>query len=478
MPAFWWSNSNTFPAWPVPAKTDAEGCFVVHGVGQQQKVSLTARHPRFALQQFQVETDGSPASKPITRTLSPAQLITGRATYAGSGKPAAGARVAVQPRTNETISAPFSFFDTDADGRFRMNPPPGDRYRVAVWPPTGLPYLVFARNLEWPKGSIEQSLDFVIPRGVAIRGRVTDERTGEPIAGAALRFTPQTGRQTGPESGNSSPGVTGADGSFQLGAVPSAGTLLATGPSDEYVYRKLDKSPHEDAQPLASRAFSHASAVIAFKPGVESIDVNMTFRKGITVKGKVVAPDGQPVASAWILSRIIMEPAMGSTSWQGGYHRTSSRDGHFEIHGFDKDDTFPVCFLHPERKLGAIAVISSKSAAIGPLTIRLEPCGSARARVVDASGKPLEGPLRRSELTLIVAQHRLAGATQATIDLFDRLDRRDLDFVDPINYKTRVTADGGGRVTLPVLIPGTTYRFSDQIQGQRRISAEPSENSP
>ena len=74
-----------------------------------------------------------------------------------------------------------------------MNPPSGDRYHIAVWPPTGLPYLVFARNLEWPKGSIEQSLDLVIPRGVAIRGRVTDEHSGEVVAGAALRFTPRTG---------------------------------------------------------------------------------------------------------------------------------------------------------------------------------------------------------------------------------------------------------------------------------------------
>ena len=49
---FWWANANDFPAWPRPATTDALGHFTVHGVGRNMRAFLTARHPRFALQEI------------------------------------------------------------------------------------------------------------------------------------------------------------------------------------------------------------------------------------------------------------------------------------------------------------------------------------------------------------------------------------------------------------------------------------------
>ena len=186
---FWWANANDFPAWPKPATTDALGHFTVHGVGRNMHAFLTARHPRFALHEFTVETDNGAESKPMTLALEPAKIISGRVTYGDTGKPVAHAKVAIQAR--EPKPRPFSFFETDADGRFRTNPPSGERYHIATWPPPGQPYLMLSRNLDWPKGSLEQLLDVVMPRGVAVQGRVTEEGSGKPIAGAALRFVPR-----------------------------------------------------------------------------------------------------------------------------------------------------------------------------------------------------------------------------------------------------------------------------------------------
>ena len=48
-------------------------------------------------------------------------------------------------------------------------------------------------------------------------------------------------------------------------------------------------------------------------------------------------------------------------------------------------------------------------------------------------------------------------------------DEGDLTDVDPINYETELAPDAGGRITLPVLIPGATYRFIDYtmfVRGQ------------
>ena len=147
---FWWANANDFPAWPRPATTDAQGRFTIHGVGQNMRAMLTARHPRYALHEFTVETDDAAESKPVTLALEPAKIISGRVTYGDTGSPVANAKIAVQPSGPEL--KPFSFFDTDADGRFRLNPPSDDRYHIAVWPPPGQPYLIVSRNLDWPKG--------------------------------------------------------------------------------------------------------------------------------------------------------------------------------------------------------------------------------------------------------------------------------------------------------------------------------------
>jgi hypothetical protein len=133
---FWWTNDDNFPAWPKPATADADGRFTVRGVGQNMRAFLTARHPRFALQQIDVETDGSSESKPITLALEPAKVITGRVIYADTGKPVPHAQLAVVTRNRHVPD-----FEADAEGRFRINPPSGDRYveNLVRWLPRRCP---------------------------------------------------------------------------------------------------------------------------------------------------------------------------------------------------------------------------------------------------------------------------------------------------------------------------------------------------
>ena len=103
------------------------------------------------------------------------------------------------------------------------------------------------------------------------------------------------------------------------------------------------------------------------------------LRRGATVKGRVVGPDGQPVHGAWIISRLIVDPrsrVLGK--WTGRNHDVVA-NGQFEIHGVDPDADIPVYFLEPKRKLGGAVNLSPKSAAGGPINIRLEPCGRPRA---------------------------------------------------------------------------------------------------
>jgi hypothetical protein len=213
---------NDSPGWPRPATTNSEGRFNLRGVGREVRVALTVHHPQFALQTIEVVTDGTAESKSITATVVPAQILTGRVTYADTGKGVAHAPLGIM--SSQGRIGILSSFETDALGRFRVNPPPGGGFSVTAYSPQCQPYLIATKRLEWPKGAIEQTLDLALPRGVLVRGKVTETDSGKPIPGATVEYTSRSELQNRRVGGI--PVNTASDGSFQLGAEPGPGYLF------------------------------------------------------------------------------------------------------------------------------------------------------------------------------------------------------------------------------------------------------------
>jgi len=464
--AYLGASAHEIPAWPKPVTTDAEGRFTLRGVGRDLLAVLTVHDPRFALQRIEVKTDSASGSKSMTAALVPAQVVSGRVTYADTGKPVPHAPLEFMASRGRV--GLLSDFETDADGRFRVNPPPADRsYRVTAFPPKGQPYLSVGKRLEWPKGALEQSVDLALPRGVLIHGKVTEEGSGKPIPGATIAFVPRA-RQQNRESESIVPD-TASDGSFRFGVASSPGYLFVRGPSGDHVLQAFASNLSE-SRPRGRRLYSHASIFLDLKPGVDSMAVNVVLRRGAAVTGQVVGPDGQPVRNAWMFSRIILDPSLGVwRGWTGNQHATV-RNGRFEVHGLDPDTDTPVYFLEPKRKLGTAVNLSGKSAASGPITVRLEPCGAAKARLVDPGGKPV---MARSitgtviiRVTMVVTPGPLSSRAGDKPALLVA-DDDSLERVDPSNYASEPVSDASGRITLPVLIPGATYRFIDYTTARR-----------
>ena len=462
-------DANDFPAWPRPITTDSEGRFTMRGVGQNLHARLIVGHPRFAHDRIEVKTDDPSGSTTLTAALVPPQILNVRVTYADTGQPVPHAPLQVRASRGSFLLVDES--ETDAEGKARINSYPADRfYCVYAYPPEGQPYLIANDSVFWPKGALEQTINIALPRGVLVHGRVTEEGSGKPIAGAMVDF--EIRRELNGNNHNSTLHVyTQPDGSFRLGAEPEAGHLFVRGPDDDYVLQAIDSGIVLRGRPGGSRMYLHAHAALDLKPGMASQEINPVLRRSATVVGRVVGPDGQPVRNAWIFTRLILDPTReAARNWTGGYHGKLS-NGRFAIHGLAADAEVPVYFLEPERKLGAAVNLSVKSAAGGPVTVRLEPCGSARGSLVDSDGNPIARPVRERRITMVVtagpAGNNFPNPNDKTS--LPSADEYDLTIIDPINYEKEQAPDAAGRITLPVLIPGATYRFVDStmfVRGQ------------
>ena len=463
---FWSRDAHDYPAWPRPVTTDAEGRFTVRGVGQKMHADLTVHHPQFALQTIDVDTDDNAESKTLPAALAPSQIINVRVTYADTGQPVPRSPLRVQASRARVALVDES--ETDDAGQARINSWPADRtYGITAYPPEGQPYLVTSGRVDWPKGALEQTLNIALPRGVLVHGKVTEEGTGKPVAGAQVVFA-KHGRPGG--QGLSKSVRTNSDGSFRLGAEPEAGHLFVRGPDDDYVFQIIGSRVVQEGQPGGSKMYAHSFTALDLKPGTGSQEVNPVLRRGATVAGRLVGPDGLPVRDAWIFSPLIFDPMHGpQAGWTGRYHGKLS-NGRFEIGGLAPDAEVPVYFLEPQRKLGAVVNLSVKSAAAGPISVRLEPCGFARASLVDPDGKPVAKPMR--DLSIMMVMTPGPARNNFPNDKANGIlsaDEGRLAEVDPINYATDLVPDTEGRIMLPVLIPGATYRFTDYttfVRGQ------------
>ena len=191
----------------------------------------------------------------------------------------------------------------------------------------------------------------------------------------------------------------------------------------------------------------------------------VTLRRGVAVRGKLLGPDGKPVARAIMLHRLhvlehhariscmnlVVSPGVVlrrlEVSTELGWHVPAEAvDGVFEVRGLD-----------PENRCGAAVELSGKQAG-EVVAVKLAPCGQATARYLDAKGQPLPGLAAAPDIVITPGAGRAALAGVGKGELL--ADVGSLTNLDRHNYSDRVRTDDQGRVTFPALIPGATYRVN------------------
>ena len=104
-----------------------------------------------------------------------------------------------------------------------------------------------------PRGR-SRRLDIKLPRGVLIRGKVTEAGTGRPLAGVEHPVHPRSERDDKVLSGWQAIVASQDDGSFQIAVPPGKGHLLVFGPTADYVLEEIGDRTGSTAVSPAGRA--------------------------------------------------------------------------------------------------------------------------------------------------------------------------------------------------------------------------------
>ena len=431
--------------WPQPVTTDDQGRFTLAGIGHDVTVGISVRDGRFAEQNFRIQTDDRDGPKEFSQTLQTATVIDGQVLAADTGEPISGTVISMSSGVHVRA---------DDHGHYITNVRFATRYRAEVFPPEGTLYLAIQQDVSCPKGTVKKTQDFKLPRGVLLRGKVIEQGSGRPLPAASVQWI-AVRPKSGVIEGWQAVVATKDDGSYQIVVPPGKGHLFVYGPTSDYVLQMIGSRMLYEGKPGGERYYAHDIIPWDVKAGDSPHEMISQLRPGMIVKGRLVGPAGQTVDKAEIVA--LLHFNYFHLNWRGDL-TIHARDGSFELHGLDPEKTTRVSFLDADHQWGATVELSGKQSA-KDVEVQLLPCGQAKARFVTPDGKPIpkispqleilgsSGPSSRTRTA--EAQAQLAADAAAVVNL----DRK--------HYWNGMLTDADGRIALPSLIPGATYRIND-----------------
>jgi hypothetical protein len=479
-------GDNVPAAWLAPITSDELGRFVIHGVAANHGVMLeVAGDDRFAEQEIALNTgwpeqrgERDATYRPLIKnakpgeeavlTLAPAQMFEGVVKYADTNERVPGARITIWASQQEFGSMMLVAGRADEKGHYRISPRPGIRFGLTAYPPGGAAYMArhtpLDQAIRWQGGERIKQVDMTLPRGVLVRGKVVEAGSDVPVVGAAIQYAPETSnnRNVSDDIVTDWQGIelTDKDGGFEIAVLPGAGRLLVNGPPGKYVFKEIGGRELSQGQGGGDRRYFHSITKLNPEAGQDAIELKIELQGGATVTGRVVDEGGNSIEEMLVISRLDISP---HSPWWRAYG-TPTLGGRFELSGLAEGVEYPVYILDPKRKLGATEIIK---AGDGERTVVLKPCGSATLRALDGKGEPMPG---YGSVNMVVTP----GASRYDLDAFQRGElAADEDFVANVDRANHgPPSDDEGRLKLPALIPGATYRVSGIRAGKWQVIKE------
>ena len=411
-PTFAKQWSGPLPGQQAVLTTGADGRFRLAGVGRERVIRLQLEGPGITSAYLNVMTR---AGKEVTGhrrnvygssfdyLAVAARPVSGVVRDKDTGKPLAG--VSVESQAAWGTDSPLCRVVTDQEGRYELlglaKRPGGYGYHLKIKPVNGLYFQRDVRLKDAP-GLGRQVANIDIAQWLTVRGTVTD-KAGKPVAGARVDYHPFYGNPHVNEkiAGDWRPRsetVTGADGSYALAAMPGPGILGVTAhvpdsylpalvaPQEVQEAFKIDLEDKvsESALATASRGalFQYKyNALVLLQPdekkhAKEALVKDVTLEPAHTVKIRLTDAAGQALTGVTVYDRQ-SQTILKTAELTVNIHPRAT-------------DIRQLAFYHQNKNLGAFSN-ELRGDTAGPLTIKLQPCGSVSGRVVDADGRPVAG---------------------------------------------------------------------------------------
>jgi hypothetical protein len=466
---------------------DREGRFTLKGVGRERIAALLVSGPGIeTLFEYAATRDvaavkvhlaaSSPSYRPGRDVVyhgaapelaaGPGLEIVGTVRDKDSGRPLAGItlRTMITPFPAPFRSLPYKT-TTDVRGDYRLSGLPlkdvfGRDQDLLAHAKEGPPYVGSLQHVGDAPGPASVRKDFALRRGAWARGRVIDRSTGRAVPAEIDYFILEDNPHLKdyPEYGPYLGGFfrTDENGAFQIAVIPGRGIL---GARSEGPYRlgagleNLKGLKYRGLAPVPALPHPinlsnfHTLVEIDPRPGEESVTVDIGLDRGRTLKGKLVGPDGEPVAGALMMG--------AEDEVLGTWSERPLPTAEFEVHALGTQRKRGLLFyLEAKRLAGAYAV---KPDEAGPLAVKLEPCGTWSGRLLDRGGLPQAGAVLKCNRTVFAEELE---------DLDKTLERGAL----PSSMRT----DKDGRFRFSGLVPGLKYSLNVYQDGHfaGRVAAD------
>jgi hypothetical protein len=388
---------------PAAVTTDEQGRFRLTGAGRDRGAVLIVSGPRIETKIVPVATNKAGDGKPVEVLAGPSKPIEGTVRAKDTGKPLAGVWV----YGNELASCNnhqvrFIRAVTDDKGHYRLEGMPKARsYELTVYAASGQSYLDTARTVADSEGLKPIGADFALRRGVPVKFRLLDKRTGRPVRGQIqydvaqdnpFRAEAEYGPGIIPSREFMHIRTTDQDGYIRFVAYPGPCVIYAVAGRENGHYLRSKLDPADEAKghlPLGKG--DPANGFLGLSNGYRRIDYpedakeqtfDILFDSGVTLKGVLVGPDSQPVKGAVAYGLSFDRTPRSQPPEDEGLPGDT-----FLARGLEPGSDCTLSFVQRERKLIGHVVVRGDEKQ--PVTVPLRRWGALTGRLVDDTGKPL-----------------------------------------------------------------------------------------
>lgn len=348
----------------------------------------------------------TPPRDPQARKETGTAVIRGRVIGGDTGQPLRRAHVSLRSEAIEDGRSTM----TDEFGRYEFKELPGGRVHVTA-AKGGYVSMEHGqrrpaqrgRPIEIADGQVLANVDFNLPRGGVITGRVTDE-FGEPVTGVSIKienYRFMNGRrQLMPVWG--SPWASTDDlGRFRAYGLP-AGEYYVSAAYQAYSAGASDaQSGYATTYYPGTTSVSDAQR-IRVTAGAETSSANFAMRSARTVKisGTVLASTGGPPSSGYLMMQV---GGSASLSFQVGYAGQVKPDGSFLLSSVSPGEyVLHVNTGDGDTQESAVMPLTVGNDDITGLTLTTAPPAVIRGHVTFESGQPPTG-LRPAQFNMFAS---------------------------------------------------------------------------